>query len=96
MEKLHLHKVHQLLLALADARKRNGNYTDESHVSQANSKDSPQYGQNNVKKMDSNGSGATNANTGNFQWDFRQCSTVCWQCIKSGRINVVSHLKWHC
>ncbi|XWS61401.1 hypothetical protein CRYUN_Cryun07bG0123100 [Craigia yunnanensis] len=64
MERLHLHTIHQLQLELADARERNGSYTDESHISQANSKDLSQFGQNNVNQVDSNGSGATNANTG--------------------------------
>ncbi|KAK6262554.1 hypothetical protein QUC31_008370 [Theobroma cacao] len=64
MERLHLHTVHQLQLELADARERNGSYTDESHISQANSKDLSQFGQNNGNQVDSNGSGATNANAG--------------------------------
>ncbi|XP_022722881.1 uncharacterized protein LOC111279993 isoform X4 [Durio zibethinus] len=64
MERLHLHTIHQLQLDLADARERNGSYTDESHISQANSKDLSQFGQSNGNQVDSNGSGSTNANTG--------------------------------
>ncbi|XWS48639.1 hypothetical protein CRYUN_Cryun13aG0093300 [Craigia yunnanensis] len=64
MERLHLHTIHQLQLELADARERKSSYTDESHISQANSKDLSQFGQNNGNQVDSNGSGATNANTG--------------------------------
>ncbi|XVF51072.1 hypothetical protein PTKIN_Ptkin04bG0154900 [Pterospermum kingtungense] len=64
MERLHLQTIHQLQLELADARERNGSYTDESHISQANSKDLPQFCQNNGNQVDSNGSGAKNSNTG--------------------------------
>ncbi|XP_022763167.1 uncharacterized protein LOC111308796 isoform X4 [Durio zibethinus] len=64
MERLHLHTIHQLQLELADARERNDSYTDESHISQANSKDLSQFGKNNGNQVDSNGSGATNANAG--------------------------------
>ncbi|XVE58288.1 hypothetical protein DITRI_Ditri04bG0158400 [Diplodiscus trichospermus] len=63
MERLHSHTIHQLQLELADARGRNSSYTDESHISQANSKDLSQYGQNNGNQVDSNGSGTTNATT---------------------------------
>ncbi|XVF53309.1 hypothetical protein PTKIN_Ptkin05aG0089100 [Pterospermum kingtungense] len=62
MERLHLHTIHQLQLELADARERNGSYTDESHISRANSKDLSQFGKNNGNQVDSNGS--TNANAG--------------------------------
>ncbi|XVF10161.1 hypothetical protein REPUB_Repub07fG0158800 [Reevesia pubescens] len=64
MERLHLHTIHHLQLELADARERNVSYTDESHISQANSKDLSQFGQNNGNQVDPNGSGATNANSG--------------------------------
>ncbi|KAG4133845.1 hypothetical protein ERO13_D08G115200v2 [Gossypium hirsutum] len=64
MERLHLHTIHQLQLELADVRERNGSYTDGSHMSQTKSKDLSQFGQTNGKQVDSNGSGATNANTG--------------------------------
>ncbi|XVF12744.1 hypothetical protein REPUB_Repub08aG0145900 [Reevesia pubescens] len=64
MERLHLHTIHQLQLELADIRERNGTFTDESHISQANSKDLYQFGQNNGNQVDSNGSDATNTNTG--------------------------------
>ncbi|KAL4019347.1 hypothetical protein IC575_023000 [Cucumis melo] len=45
MERLHVHALQQLQLELADARERSGTYNDESNISQANSKDVPQYGQ---------------------------------------------------
>ncbi|XWS38038.1 hypothetical protein CRYUN_Cryun19dG0096700 [Craigia yunnanensis] len=64
MERLHLHTIHQLQLELSDAKERNGSYTDESHISQANSKDLSQFGKNNGNQVDSNGSGATSANAG--------------------------------
>ncbi|PPD84387.1 hypothetical protein GOBAR_DD18702 [Gossypium barbadense] len=64
MERLHLHTVHQLQLELADARERKGTYSDESRITKANSKDLPQFGQHNGNQVDSNGSGATNVNTG--------------------------------
>ncbi|XP_022736547.1 uncharacterized protein LOC111289617 isoform X3 [Durio zibethinus] len=64
MERLHLHTIHQLQLELADARERNGSYTDESHISQANSKDLSQFGPNKGNQVDSNGSSAKNADTG--------------------------------
>nr|KJB52511.1 hypothetical protein B456_008G265800 [Gossypium raimondii] len=64
MERHHLHTVHQLQLELADARERKGTYSDESRLTQANSKDLPQFGQHNGNQVDSNGSGATNVNTG--------------------------------
>ncbi|XWS50277.1 hypothetical protein CRYUN_Cryun12cG0074500 [Craigia yunnanensis] len=64
MERLHLHTIHQLQLELADATERSGSYTDESHISQANSKDLSQFGKNNGNQVDSNGNGATNANAG--------------------------------
>lgn len=64
MERLHLHTIHQLQLELADVRERNGSYTDESQMSQTKSKDLSQFGQTNGKQVDSNGSCATNANTG--------------------------------
>ncbi|KAE8675557.1 leucine-rich repeat receptor-like protein kinase PEPR1 [Hibiscus syriacus] len=63
MERLHLHTVHQLQLELADVRERSGSYTDESHMSQRKSKDLSQFGQNNGQQVDSNGSGAANANS---------------------------------
>ncbi|TYJ12398.1 hypothetical protein E1A91_A11G347000v1 [Gossypium mustelinum] len=64
MERLHLHTVHQLQLELADARERKGTYSDESRITQANSKDLPQFGQHNGNQVDSNGSGAINVDTG--------------------------------
>ncbi|KAG4172022.1 hypothetical protein ERO13_A12G247000v2 [Gossypium hirsutum] len=64
MERLHLHTVHQLQLELADARERKGTYSDESCITQANSKDLPQFGQHNGNQVDSNGSGAINVDTG--------------------------------
>ncbi|OMO95096.1 hypothetical protein CCACVL1_05597 [Corchorus capsularis] len=63
-ERLHLHTIHQLQMELAELREKNGSYTDESHISQANSKDLSQYGQNNGNQVDANGSSAKNANAG--------------------------------
>ncbi|XP_039045250.1 putative leucine-rich repeat-containing protein DDB_G0290503 isoform X2 [Hibiscus syriacus] len=63
MERLHSHTIHQLQLELADVRERNGSYTDESHMSQRKSKDLSQFVQNKEQEVDSNGSGAENANT---------------------------------
>ncbi|XP_039063174.1 uncharacterized protein LOC120207820 [Hibiscus syriacus] len=63
MERLHLHTIHQLQLELADVRERNGSCTDESHVSQRKSKDLSQFVQNKEQQVESNGSGAENANT---------------------------------
>ncbi|XP_052875008.1 uncharacterized protein LOC108457246 isoform X2 [Gossypium arboreum] len=60
MERLHLQTIHQLQFELADARERNSSYTDESHASQAKSKDLSQFGKNNGNQVDSNGSVSTN------------------------------------
>ncbi|KAK9994869.1 hypothetical protein SO802_024572 [Lithocarpus litseifolius] len=38
MERLHMHTIQQLQLELADARERSGTYSDESRISQTNSK----------------------------------------------------------
>ncbi|TYH55107.1 hypothetical protein ES332_D09G215800v1 [Gossypium tomentosum] len=60
MERLHLQTIHQLQFELADARERNSSYTDESHASQAKSKDLSEFGKNNGNQVDSNGSVSTN------------------------------------
>lgn len=64
MERLHAHTIQQLQLELADARERSGTYPDETHISQTNSKDSPQFGQNNGNQLDINGSIMPSANSG--------------------------------
>ncbi|TYI66191.1 hypothetical protein E1A91_D09G208100v1 [Gossypium mustelinum] len=60
MERLHLQTIHQLQFELADARERNSSYTDESHASQAKSKDLSEFGKNNGNQVDSNRSVSTN------------------------------------
>ncbi|OAY59564.1 uncharacterized protein LOC110625778 isoform X2 [Manihot esculenta] len=64
MERLHLHTVQQLHLELADARERSGPYTEESRISQTNSKDMSKFGQSNGNQLDVNANGATSANDG--------------------------------
>lgn len=64
MERLHLHAIQQLQHELADARERSGTYTDEPRVSQTNSKDVSQFGQNNGSQLDVNGSGTSSGNSG--------------------------------
>ncbi|TXG57460.1 hypothetical protein EZV62_015289 [Acer yangbiense] len=64
MERLHLHTIQQLQHELADARERNGTFTDESHISQKDSKDVSQFRQNNGNQLDVNGGGAMNTNSG--------------------------------
>ncbi|KAM1407572.1 hypothetical protein ACFX2F_002132 [Malus domestica] len=64
MERLHVHTVQQLQLELADARERSGAYTDESRMTQSNSKDASQFGQNNGNQLDMN---TSNGNTGPLQ-----------------------------
>ena len=59
MERLHMHTIQQLQLELADARERSGTYSDESRISQTNSKDVSQFGQSNGNQLDSNGGGGT-------------------------------------
>ncbi|KAL7214011.1 hypothetical protein ACSBR1_026439 [Camellia fascicularis] len=66
MERLHLHTIQQLQLELADARERSGTYTEESRVSQTNSNDALQYGQNNGNQLDVDGGVTTNANSGDL------------------------------
>ncbi|KAK9145775.1 hypothetical protein Sjap_005678 [Stephania japonica] len=46
VERHHLQNIHQLQLELAEARERNGIYTDESRVTHADSKDASQYSPN--------------------------------------------------
>ncbi|XP_050236547.1 uncharacterized protein LOC126686516 isoform X2 [Mercurialis annua] len=64
IERHHLHTIQQLHLELADARERNGSYPDESHISQASSKEASNYALNNGIELDVSGSGATSANNG--------------------------------
>ncbi|KAJ0103056.1 hypothetical protein Patl1_05563 [Pistacia atlantica] len=64
MERLHLHTIQQLQHELADARERSGTFTDESRISQKNSKDVPQFGQNNGSQLDANGGGTMNSSGG--------------------------------
>lgn len=64
MERLHLHTVQQLQLELADARERSGAYSDESHLSQTNSKDVSQFGQSNGNQLDATGGGTSGGNPG--------------------------------
>ena len=59
MERLHMHTIQQLQLELADARERSGTYSDESRISQTNSKDVSQFGQSNGNQLDANGGGGT-------------------------------------
>lgn len=54
MERLHLHTIQQLQHELADARERSGTFTDDSCVSQKNSKDASQFSANNENQLDAN------------------------------------------
>lgn len=56
-----MHALQQLQLELADARERSGTYNDESNISQANSKDVPQYGQTTGNQL---GGAASTGNNG--------------------------------
>ncbi|CAL5364613.1 unnamed protein product [Camellia sinensis] len=64
MERLHLHTVQQLQVEQADAREKSGTYPDESLVSQTNSKDASQFGQNDGNQLDVNGIVTPSANSG--------------------------------
>ncbi|XP_019417222.1 PREDICTED: uncharacterized protein LOC109328280 isoform X1 [Lupinus angustifolius] len=65
MERLHLHTIQQLQLELAEARERNGNYSDDSRMSQINSKnDVAQFGQESGNQFELNGSNASGGNNG--------------------------------
>lgn len=59
MERLHMHTIQQLQLELAEARERNGTFTDESRISQENNKDASQYGQNDGNQLEMNGGGTS-------------------------------------
>ncbi|PRQ60559.1 hypothetical protein RchiOBHm_Chr1g0382631 [Rosa chinensis] len=61
MERHHMHTVQQLQLELADARQRNGTYTDESRAANSTSKDASQFGRNNGNQIDIN---TSNGNPG--------------------------------
>ncbi|XAR52160.1 hypothetical protein NMG60_11020083 [Bertholletia excelsa] len=63
MERVHMQTLQQLQLELADAREKSGTYADESHVSQTNSKDASQFGQNNGDQLDANGSVTPNSDS---------------------------------
>uniref|UniRef100_A0A6P3ZJJ5 uncharacterized protein LOC107414965 isoform X1 n=1 Tax=Ziziphus jujuba TaxID=326968 RepID=A0A6P3ZJJ5_ZIZJJ len=64
MERLHMHTIQQLQLELADARERSGTFTDESRISQENSKDVSQFSQTNGSQLDMNGCGTSGGSTG--------------------------------
>ncbi|CAL0319552.1 unnamed protein product [Lupinus luteus] len=65
MERLHLQTIQQLQLELAEARERNGSYSDDSRMSQINSKnDVAQFGQESGNQFDLNGSNASGGNNG--------------------------------
>lgn len=64
MERIHLHAIQQLQLELADARERSGAYNDDSRMSQINSKNVTQYGQENGNHFDLNGGNASGGNNG--------------------------------
>lgn len=64
MERIHLHTIQQLQLEMADARERNGTYTDESRTLIMKSKDGSPFGQDSGNQVDSNGASAINANAG--------------------------------
>ncbi|KAJ7959413.1 Reticulocyte-binding 2 a [Quillaja saponaria] len=64
MERLHLHTVQQLQLEAADARERNGIYTDNSCLPQENSQNNAShFGQDNKTQVDISGS-TSRGNTG--------------------------------
>lgn len=54
-----MHTIQQLQLELAEARERNGTFTDESRISQENNKDASQYGQNDGNQLEMNGGGTS-------------------------------------
>ncbi|KAF5442664.1 hypothetical protein F2P56_035298 [Juglans regia] len=64
MERIHLHTIQQLQLELTDARERSGTYSDESGLSQKNSKDVSQFGQGNGNQRDADGGGTSGGNSG--------------------------------
>uniref|UniRef100_A0A2P2L3Z6 Uncharacterized protein LOC8262233 isoform X1 n=1 Tax=Rhizophora mucronata TaxID=61149 RepID=A0A2P2L3Z6_RHIMU len=64
MERIHLHSVQQLQLELADARERNGPYTDESQMSGTKSGDVPKFSEDNGNQLNVNGSNAESADNG--------------------------------
>ncbi|KAE9587265.1 hypothetical protein Lalb_Chr23g0271841 [Lupinus albus] len=62
---LHLHTIQQLQLELAEARERSGTYSDDSKMSQMNSKnDVTQFGQDSGNQFDLNGGSASGGNNG--------------------------------
>ena len=64
MERVHLYTVQKLQLELADARENGGTFTEESRISQENSKDVSQYGQNDGNHLEVNGNGTSGGSTG--------------------------------
>ncbi|PON81202.1 RNA polymerase II degradation factor [Trema orientale] len=59
MERLHMHTIQQLQIELADARERSGTFTDETRISQENSKDVSQFGQNDGNQLEMSGGGTS-------------------------------------
>ncbi|CAL0327510.1 unnamed protein product [Lupinus luteus] len=65
MERLHLHTIQKLQLELTEARERSGTYSDDSQMSQMNSKnDVTQFGQDSGNQFDVNGGSASGGNNG--------------------------------
>ncbi|XXG68087.1 hypothetical protein AAC387_Pa06g1260 [Persea americana] len=64
MERHHLQTIQQLQLELAEARERNGIYTEDSRMALSNSKDVAPYVQNNGNQFSVNESGTLNGNSG--------------------------------
>ncbi|KAK3042077.1 hypothetical protein RJ639_001779 [Escallonia herrerae] len=64
MERAHVHMIQQLQLDLAEARERNGTYSDESHTSQTNSRDASHFGQSKGSQLEMNGNGMHSGNSG--------------------------------
>ncbi|KAK9093817.1 hypothetical protein Scep_025286 [Stephania cephalantha] len=63
VERHHLQNIHQLQLELAEARERNGIYTDESRMTHAESKDASQYSPNKGNQFNLNESTALTGNS---------------------------------
>lgn len=64
MERHHLQTIQQLQLELAEARERNGIYTEDSRMALSNSKDVAPYVQNKGNQFSVNESGTLNGNSG--------------------------------
>ncbi|KAK9122269.1 hypothetical protein Syun_019886 [Stephania yunnanensis] len=63
VERHHLQNIHQLQLELAEARERNGIYTDESRMTHAESRDASQYSPNKGNQFNLNESTALTGNS---------------------------------